>query len=62
MCERIREAVENHPWAQLHPELMVTLSIGVAAELGVKNHEKRLALADDNLYRAKHAGKNRVLA
>jgi len=62
VCERIREAVESYPWAHLHPDLEVTLSIGVAAELGVKDHEKVLLLADTKLYEAKHAGKNRVLA
>lgn len=60
VCERIREAVADHPWASIHPELRVTLSIGVAADLSVQDHEKLLALADDNLYRAKRAGKNRV--
>ena len=61
VCERIREAVAAYPWTDVHPELSVTLSIGVAADLTLKDHEKLLALADDNLYRAKRAGKNRVL-
>ena len=62
VCERIREAVAAHPWTDVHPELSVTLSIGVAADLTLRDHEKLLALADDNLYRAKRAGKNCVLA
>ncbi len=62
VCERIREAVAAHPWTDVHPELSVTLSIGVAADLTLRDHEKLLALVDDNLYRAKRAGKNCVLA
>jgi diguanylate cyclase (GGDEF)-like protein len=61
VCERIREAVEQHPWWELHAELQVTVSIGLADDLSVQDHEKLLALADDNLYRAKREGKNRVV-
>ena len=29
-CEKIRQEVARYPWAQLHPDLRVTVSIGVA--------------------------------
>jgi len=29
-CERLRFAIERHPWQRLHPDLKVTVSIGVA--------------------------------
>ena len=60
VCERIRAAVENHPWHDIDPELTVTLSVGVSANLAVANSERMMALADDNLYKAKHHGKNQV--
>lgn len=60
LCERIRNAVASYPWSELHPDLQVTISVGVSDDLRVKDHEKLLALADGKLYEAKRAGKNRV--
>jgi diguanylate cyclase (GGDEF)-like protein len=60
VCERIRLAVEQYPWSNLHPDLQITISIGVSDDLGVANADRMMALADDNLYKAKHAGKNQV--
>jgi|GEM_PF-972720 len=62
VAERIRRAVETHPWHELHPELRVTLSAGVCTRTDVSDHEKLLALADKQLYHAKHAGRNCVRA
>ncbi len=60
LCEKIRAAVEEHPWREISPSLQVTLSIGVADDLSLTHHEKLLALADARLYEAKLAGRNRV--
>ena len=60
LCEKIRAAVEGHPWHDINPSLQVTLSIGVAGDMSLSNHEKLLALADARLYEAKLAGRNRV--
>ena len=60
LCEKIRAAVEGHPWHDINPSLQVTLSIGVAGDMTVPNHEKLLGLADAHLYEAKLAGRNRV--
>ena len=60
VCERVRTAVENYPWAELEPDLKVTLSIGICDDLSVINSERMVALADDNLYKAKRSGKNQV--
>ncbi len=59
-CETLRLAVGAHDWATVHPELAVTLSIGIADDPQRKTHEQLLADADHQLYRAKHEGKNRV--
>ena len=56
ICERFRVTVETHPWERVHPELRVTLSLGVSADLGVENHERMLACADAKLYEAKGSG------
>jgi diguanylate cyclase (GGDEF)-like protein len=61
VCERIRKAVENYPWQTLNPELKITLSIGVSDDVGVANCDRMMALADDNLYKAKRAGKNQIV-
>ena len=31
-CERIRRAIESHPWHEIHPELAVTITMGLDAE------------------------------
>ena len=61
LCERLRLAVETHPWRELHGDLRVTVSMGVCADLTVADHEKMIARADQKLYEAKRSGKNRVL-
>ena len=68
-CETVRGAVQTHPWATLHPDLSVTVSVGVASLAEARaypqgeNHseyEKLLSLADKKLYEAKQGGRNRV--
>ncbi len=60
VCERLRQHVADYPWHTLHPELKVTLSLGVASDLSSGNPEKLTALADEKLYEAKRLGKNQV--
>ncbi len=60
VCEKLRLAVECQDWTVLHPELAVTISIGVTDDLSVENYEKMIVAADTRLYQAKHAGRNRV--
>ena len=60
LCDVLRAAVEAHDWAAVHPQLAVTLSIGIADDAHLVTQEQLLAAADRHLYRAKHEGKNRV--
>jgi diguanylate cyclase (GGDEF)-like protein len=60
VSERLRQNVANYPWYTVHPDLKVTLSLGVASDLSSNNPEKLTALADLHLYKAKRLGKNRV--
>ncbi|MEW9900232.1 GGDEF domain-containing protein [Chitinivorax sp. PXF-14] len=59
-CEKVRQTVQAHPWHHIHPDLSVTVSIGVAPGHEHFNHEKMLSAADLCLYAAKHQGRNRV--
>ena len=56
LCNRIREV----DWQQLHPQLQVTVSIGVASAGDATDVMRLLAEADHSLYQAKHDGKDRV--
>jgi diguanylate cyclase (GGDEF)-like protein len=58
ICERLRRTIEDHDWSGFHPELRITISIGVSDDPQVQNHEKLLHLADVKLYEAKRAGRN----
>jgi diguanylate cyclase (GGDEF)-like protein len=58
ICERMRLAIAEHDWASLHPQLQITVSIGLSCDPGAKNHEHLLSLADQKLYLAKDAGRN----
>jgi diguanylate cyclase (GGDEF)-like protein len=61
LAERLRTRVAEHPWAEMHPELEVTLSIGLGAlEPAGPSADAMLAAADGKLYEAKRAGRNRV--
>jgi diguanylate cyclase (GGDEF)-like protein len=61
ICERMRVAVEEHDWTPIAPGLRVTLSFGVSSDPNVKHHERLISVADELLYQAKAAGKNRVV-
>jgi diguanylate cyclase (GGDEF)-like protein len=52
--------IEEFAWTSIHPDLHVTVSIGLATDSSLPSFEKLLSNADEQLYRAKHAGRNRV--
>ena len=62
ICRRVLELVRDYGRSQIHPRLSVTLSIGVACDLGVPNHERMISLANEQLYCAKHTGRKRLCA
>jgi diguanylate cyclase (GGDEF)-like protein len=60
--ERVREAVSSYDWNVIAPGLSVHLSAGVA-EYALGDTLQTIAKrADDALYRAKHTGRNKVVA
>ena len=59
-CERLRKKVETYNWASIHTGLSVTISIGLSADLSVDNCEALLSHADEQLYKSKENGRNRV--
>lgn len=61
VAERLRQAVERAPWDEVAPGLRVTVSVGVAEWAPADPDFAALARrADDSLYRAKNAGRNRI--
>jgi len=52
-CERLKEAVHRHPWHELVPGMVVTVSIGLAESATGDSIESLLRRSDDDMYRAK---------
>ncbi|MGY4491453.1 GGDEF domain-containing protein [Pseudomonas sp. TE3610] len=61
LVEALRAAVEACPFHFKGQRVTITLSIGLAAFRGSERSDLVLKRADDALYRAKDAGRNRVL-
>jgi diguanylate cyclase (GGDEF)-like protein len=62
IAERIRFAVTAFIWGKLHPNLTVTISLGVAERGTLKTPEQLLSVADSRLYKAKGQGRNCVVS
>jgi len=60
ICERIRRAAESWNWQSIHPQLRVTLSMGLATSSSFRDPQQLLDAADHWLYEAKHHGRNQV--
>jgi diguanylate cyclase (GGDEF)-like protein len=62
MAERIRAAIEQHPFDVTGRVLLVTASLGIASiDIDpTQNAEELLAIADRRLYLAKNSGRNRI--
>ncbi|WP_070272295.1 diguanylate cyclase [Duganella sp. HH101] len=60
LCDKLRNMIEGFPWHEVHPDLKVTMSMGVYADLAAGTAEAMLQKADELLYRAKQTGRNRV--
>jgi diguanylate cyclase (GGDEF)-like protein len=59
-CEAIRNAIEAHDWRAVHPDLRLTISIGLWQWDGKASVSELLHAADTQLYEAKRGGRNRV--
>lgn len=60
LCERVRCAVDAHDWGEVHPDLRVSVSIGLTEWDGAARVDDLLEAADAQLYIAKLSGRNRV--
>ncbi len=60
IAEKLRAQIEQTAWAELAPTLQVTLSAGVSVGSGADPLDALIEAADQGLYAAKAAGRNRV--
>ena len=58
--ERLRQAVESETFLYNDNMIQLTISLGIATYQDGKNTQSLIKIADDNLYRAKKEGKNRI--
>jgi diguanylate cyclase (GGDEF)-like protein len=62
-CERLRCAIAEVDWsAEVVPELLVTASVGLACAQDAETLRDLTSVADERLYAAKRAGRDRVVA
>ncbi|BCJ55037.1 hypothetical protein Asp14428_65120 [Actinoplanes sp. NBRC 14428] len=61
-CEVLRAQVAAYPWESLEPGLSVTISLGLAVIPADGDLPAAMTRADQRLYDAKRAGRNRVVA
>jgi diguanylate cyclase (GGDEF)-like protein len=62
VCEDLRRTVEGIDWSEVAPGLRVTISMGVVGQTAAVTAQSMVATADARLYRAKHMGRNLVVA
>lgn len=60
ICERLRDSIEDHPWGDVAPGLVVTLSLGLCTAELDGTAQRLIDCADAALYAAKRSGRNRV--
>ncbi len=61
-CDEVRIAIEAIDCSSFASGLHLSVSIGVTERSDFLHHEKMLTKADENLYLAKHQGRNQVVA
>jgi diguanylate cyclase (GGDEF)-like protein len=61
-CERLRAAIRDEPWSRIAPGMTLTASIGVATAENASDLRALTDIADQRLYAAKRAGRDRVAA
>ena len=60
-CERFREALASEDWEGIAPGLTLTTSVGLATTDHPTDLEALVKLADQRLYEAKNAGRDRIV-
>jgi two-component system, cell cycle response regulator len=60
VCENLRRQIEQYPWAELHPDLGVTMSMGLCGNIDAGTPDAMLTAADSSLHLAKLTGRNRI--
>jgi diguanylate cyclase (GGDEF)-like protein len=61
LCEKLRGLIASHPWEDIHPDLSVTISMGICDNITLGGVERMLSEADRQLYKAKNLGRNCVM-
>jgi diguanylate cyclase (GGDEF)-like protein len=61
-CERLRAGIRDEPWSRIAPGMTLTASIGVATAESASDLRALTEIADQRLYAAKRAGRDRVVA
>ena len=58
--EKLRKTIETENFPYNDNTIQLTVSLGIASYHNIKSTQDFIKIADDNLYRAKAEGKNRI--
>jgi PleD family two-component response regulator len=61
-CERLRTAIREESWDHIAGDLTITASFGLATAADAPDLTAMAEIADQRLYAAKRAGRDRVIA
>jgi len=61
IIERIRDKLEKYNWSEILAGIELTMSFGICSNYLLSSYEKMIAIADENLYKAKENGRNMVI-
>jgi diguanylate cyclase (GGDEF)-like protein len=62
VCERLRAAIRDEPWDHIAAGMNLTASVGLATADDARDLRALTEVADNRLYAAKRAGRDRVVA
>ncbi len=60
LAERVRNLIRDRDWSMINPDLQVSISFGLCGDTDLSSLEEMINMADEKLYEARRAGRDRA--